>query len=146
MKDLKGKLQLGGRRDPGVRKLGAAVFQEEGLGRATGQAEMQSTVLGNAVCHGGSAVLSSPWFSEPVLPERSYPRTPLCLPQVVGFLRRRCLRSGPTAELFTVDLGAARHCFNHHLAQQWLQGTGDALAEHRKGKPKRTPHRYSLPH
>lgn len=84
-KDLKGKRQLVGQKDPGVRKLGAAIFQEEGLARAMGQAEMQSTVLGNAVCHGGSAVLSSPWFSEPVLPERGYQRTPLCCPKLWNF-------------------------------------------------------------
>lgn len=42
-----------GHREPGVRKPGEAVFQEEGLARAKGQVEMQSTVLGNDICHGG---------------------------------------------------------------------------------------------
>lgn len=52
-RDLKGKLLLVSHREPGVRKLGAAVFQEEGLARAKGQVELQNTVLGNDICHGG---------------------------------------------------------------------------------------------
>lgn len=52
-RDLKGKLLLVRHREPGVRKLGAAVFQEEGLARAKGQVELQNTVLGNDICHGG---------------------------------------------------------------------------------------------
>lgn len=52
-RDSKGKLRLVGHREPGVRKLGAAVFQEEGLARAKGQVELQNTVLGNDICHGG---------------------------------------------------------------------------------------------
>lgn len=38
---------------PGVRNLEEAVFQEEGLARAKGQVEVQNTVLGNGICHGG---------------------------------------------------------------------------------------------
>lgn len=52
-RDSKGKLLLVSHREPGMRKLGAAVFQEEGLARAKGQVELQNTVLGNDICHGG---------------------------------------------------------------------------------------------
>lgn len=53
LKGSKGKPQLAGHREPGMRKLGAAVFQEEGLARAKGQVDMQNPVLGNGICHGG---------------------------------------------------------------------------------------------
>lgn len=46
--------------------------------------------------------------------------------------------SGPTVEQLTVDLGAAKHCLSHGLAQQWLWCAVNALAEYRKRKPKYT--------
>lgn len=66
---------------------------------------------------------------------RSYPRSLLFLPRAVGFLRRPCLRSGPTVEQLTADLGAAKHHLSHGLAQQWLWCAVSALTEYRKRSP-----------
>lgn len=60
---------------------------------------------------------------------RSYPRSLLCLLQVVAFLRRPRLRSGPTVEQVMVDLGAQAS------AQSWLGSAGNALQNTGRDSP-----------